>query len=70
MSDSESSERSDEESSEEVSKEWDQEDSGETGEASSDLSGQESLGSLGDSLCDFRWRRVTSWFVPAGACFV
>ena len=39
----ESSERSDEESSEEVSKEWDQEDSGETGEASSDLSGQESL---------------------------
>ena len=41
----ESSERPDEESSDEVSKEWDQEDSGETGEASSDLSGQESLGS-------------------------
>ena len=45
MSDSESSERSDEESSEEFSKEGDREDSGETGEASSDLSGQESLGS-------------------------
>ena len=39
------SERSDEESSEEFSKEGDREDSGETGEASSDLSGQESLGS-------------------------